>query len=58
MRDLDGTYSKLTTDGLNFFMGPHVSVTGRKNAEARDPDGWRVQFTDEKRFPVKEIQKP
>lgn len=58
VRDLDGTYSKLTTDGLNFFMGPHVSVTGRKNAEARDPDGWRVQFTDEKRFPVKEIQKP
>jgi catechol 2,3-dioxygenase-like lactoylglutathione lyase family enzyme len=54
--NVDETYETLRSRGLKFHLDIHNSVTGRKKADLRDPDGWRLQITDKVRQPVKEIQ--
>ncbi len=49
-RDIEQTYTDLNAKGIKFFMPVHESpTTGRKNAELRDPDGWRIQLSSEER---------
>ncbi|MCR6670801.1 VOC family protein [Devosia ginsengisoli] len=47
-QDIESTYAALTANGLPMTK-PKLSDTGRKNAAMRDPDGWRLQFSDSQR---------
>ncbi|MCB4771256.1 VOC family protein [Ancylobacter sp. Lp-2] len=50
VRDIDDTHADLVNKGISFYRDVHPSPsTGRKNALLRDPDGWRLQLSDEKR---------
>lgn len=44
-QDIDSTYEDFKAKGLPMTK-PKASDTGRKNAHMRDPDGWRLQFSD------------
>ncbi|MFD1910950.1 VOC family protein [Halodurantibacterium flavum] len=49
-RDIEETYEDLVSKGISFYRDLHASpTTGRKNALFRDPDGWRLQLSSEKR---------
>jgi glyoxylase I family protein len=51
VQDIDATYADLVSKGITFQKAVHASrSTGRKNALLRDPDGWRLQLSDEKRI--------
>lgn len=48
VRDIDETHKDLVEKGISFYKDVHPSPsTGRKNALFRDPDGWRLQLSDE-----------
>jgi catechol 2,3-dioxygenase-like lactoylglutathione lyase family enzyme len=48
--DVNKAYEELQSEGIAFVKGPHkVGHTGRTNLLLRDPDGWRLQITAEKR---------
>ncbi|MET0741849.1 MAG: VOC family protein [Microvirga sp.] len=50
VRDIDATHADLVSQGISFYRDVHASKsTGRKNALLRDPDGWRLQLSDEQR---------
>jgi len=55
--DVEKTYSELLDKGIDFYKEPHkVRHTGRTNVLLRDPDGWRLQITDQtRREPDREI---
>lgn len=58
VRDIDVTHKELKEAGIPFQKDVHASpTTGRKNALLRDPDGWRLQLSDEKRGEGHIIQK-
>jgi catechol 2,3-dioxygenase-like lactoylglutathione lyase family enzyme len=58
VRDIDETHKQLKDAGISFYKDVHASpTTGRKNALLRDPDGWRLQLSDEKRGEGHVIQK-
>lgn len=49
-RDIEGTFASLAKSGINFQSDiMKAKATGRKNALLRDPDGWRLQISDEER---------
>ena len=55
--DVNLTYEELQSHGVKFSKGPHkVPQTGRTNLLLRDPDGWRLQITDEKREQPKKLE--
>jgi catechol 2,3-dioxygenase-like lactoylglutathione lyase family enzyme len=48
--DVQKTYDDLVAKGVKFTHPVHASPsTGRKNVLFRDPDGWRLQFSDGRR---------
>jgi len=48
--DVEKTYEELQDKGVEFYKEPHeVPHTGRTNVLLRDPDGWRLQITDQTR---------
>ncbi len=48
--NVEKTYRDLRDKGIEFYRGPHkVPQTGRTNVLFRDPDGWRLQITDQSR---------
>ena len=55
--DVERTCKELLDKGIEFHKEPHkVSHTGRTNVLLRDPDGWRLQITDQIRLePEREI---
>ncbi len=49
--DVEKTYEDLRSKGIVFYKAPHKSPsTGRTNVLLRDPDGWRLQFSDKVRI--------
>jgi catechol 2,3-dioxygenase-like lactoylglutathione lyase family enzyme len=49
--DVAQTHADLSSKGISFSRGVHESpTTGRKNCLLRDPDGWRLQLSDARRF--------
>jgi catechol 2,3-dioxygenase-like lactoylglutathione lyase family enzyme len=49
--DVSTTHADLTAKGITFSKPVHESPsTGRKNVLLRDPDGWRLQLSDARRF--------
>lgn len=53
-RDIDELVEDLEKKDVKFFMGVHRSMTGRKNADIKDPIGLRIQLSDEQRNEIED----